>query len=443
MYTGHLTGFTLDCKKTKCKAKRWRISWHPHHFTFVPRAGEGVVVGGKVYQAETTWTSEEPSTYVYFGTIEPLVAPELTAIVDPGLPGWAHTHLLEWMPKLFRLYADAFDQDLPQPATVFFNYSDKGSGWSLSGGVVPEYIVQLQMAGEGWSKDSAVSTERLSAMIAHESAHLWNAHLAENGDTPAWVHEGGADAIAEWALGELGIIDNQRAAEIATKSILNCMYALDAGSVHSAAERRAYRQLYACGRTVFLFTEALMRKTDPDASILDFWRVFLASALENGGEYTEAMYFDQLETYEGGAKLAVVLRDFLDEPVKPQFFIDQLDALAIPYELSDEGSDSESFVRKALAHVMREDCGGAASLSSEPDFIYLEGMDHCAVLKDNLHVSTVGGYRIDTEGLRAYRAAENACLNERTVVLGTTEGNTVAVPCHAPLPPMKWLRLLP
>lgn len=87
--------------------------------------------------------------------------------------------------------------------TVFFSYSSSNVPWYDGRVVIGSPVVMLAMS-KGLEEDKNLYNVVLHhAMLSHEIAHHWNARnlhgnarTQEESDASAWIHEGGAEAIA-------------------------------------------------------------------------------------------------------------------------------------------------------------------------------------------------------------------------------------------------------
>ena len=88
-----------------------------------------------------------------------------------------------------------------------------------------------RFAGEA---DPAV-WERQSRLLAHEAAHLWPSHQFHPADGASrWLDEGGADAWALRALGDLDVLTRERFEELVKGEATECLRLLQDGPLSSA-----------------------------------------------------------------------------------------------------------------------------------------------------------------------------------------------------------------
>lgn len=290
IYTGHL-----------------RVSALPqtHHsfeleITYVPQPNGHVLMNGEVFSSPQTVSYTDPGfgTYVYFGTAEPVETDDMLALVDPGLPIWIQTATNNFLPKLLHYYASRTGVPMTSKPMVFFSFDSGRAGeYSYSGGTLQGPLAQLAVSGSGWNEEDRDTNGPFGALlrfVAHESAHLWNSQLVENQTEPfaAWMHEGGADAFAFRALQELELIDLSLRERWQLDALDECSACLKEGTIHSSAERRQYRNYYACGSTIAWLTELSL---PPGKDLFDFWQRLFSKATASGVPYTEELYFETLE----------------------------------------------------------------------------------------------------------------------------------------------------
>jgi hypothetical protein len=212
--------------------------------------------------------------YAYFGPASPVPGGVANMILDPKTPDWAVQVLQETTAKITQFYDHAFQRALPYKPLVMVSISDfETPGVSLKGGAIGQQVV-YRLGGEALLRGSPRARKVLMSVIAHELAHIWQNNVVRGGigADEAWVHEGGAEAIALAGLRGSGLFSQADADADATKSIQDCE-ALK-GSVDT------YRGVYACG---------FKRFTDYRMDIFALWKSMMETTEATGAVYSGAM----------------------------------------------------------------------------------------------------------------------------------------------------------
>ncbi len=285
-------------------------------FTFVPRPGQGVVVGGRRTDGPATWPSREGGTYACLGAARPVETSLGLAVVDAGMPAWLRDRTLDLAPRVFALYATGTGERLDVRPTFFLSYgADPGpDGYSFGGGTL-EGVVQLdtRLAGRHLAASDAEVWTSQARLLAHEAAHLWLDHAFEPADDAGrWLDEGGADAFAFRALLDLAVVDRARWLELVSDDATACLRQLESGPLSGAARAGRWKALYRCGAVASLLADAVGAAGSPPRDLLAFWGgVFRASP---GGRYGESLWLLHLESMPGGREAAAVVRRMVAAP---------------------------------------------------------------------------------------------------------------------------------
>lgn len=230
--------------------------------------------------------------YVYVGTLKPVIHEHMITILDPGLPRWLARTLLDYTPRVLEVYADRTGHALPGKPLVLFSYDPSAHRRDVNGSRIGGQL-QLRALGDGWVEDDPYAVRAALHLIAHEAAHLWNGYVSDAAaNTAPWMHEGAADAFADAALVELGIVDERQLDAIRTDSLNDCL-----------AGRRTH---YTCGRMAAWWTE---RAT---GDLFAFWGALLERARANGDGYDADDYFAVLAERGATPGSVEALRDFVN-----------------------------------------------------------------------------------------------------------------------------------
>jgi hypothetical protein len=405
-----------------------------------PPDGMKAVVRGRVVTGRVTFSdSIGEGTYIYLGNTTPIETPDVVAIVDPGMPPWLVTLFNENLPRLFAAYRERFGYPLPWKPVVLFSFGDAASPGLSSGGGTLTGLVNMTFTGGDWLQQTPARTEQAVALIAHESAHLWNGHLAENVDQAAgsWMHEGSADALATEMLYALGVIDSARYRARREEAINQCATAMASGSVATAGSRNAIREIYDCGFVLTMWTAAAAHGANSTANAFTFWHDLIASAAANKGSYDQARYFAVLEREHVPDSVIAGMKAFVATRDGMRTALDGLRAAGVPV---DEGSGvpplgvRQQAARLAMAHLMSQACG-RINFNSGPS-IRTSAVAGCEPFATEHVVFAVDGHRVRDDGAALYDTVRAACAAARGVSLQGDDGSTiVTVPCRRPLAP--------
>jgi hypothetical protein len=405
-----------------------------------PPDGMKAVVRGRVVTGRVTFSdSIGDGTYVYLGNTTPIETPDVVAIVDPGTPSWLQALFNNDLPRLFAAYRERVGYPLPWKPVVLFSFGDSARPGVSSGGGTLTGVVNMTFTGRDWLQQTPALTEQAVALIAHESAHLWNAHLAANADqaTGSWMHEGSADAFATEMLYALGVIDSARYRERREEAINQCATAAALGSVATAGSRNAIREIYDCGFVLTMWTAAAVHRASSTANAFTFWHDLIASARTSGGTYDQARYFAVLEREHVPDSVIAGMKGFVATRDGMRIAIDGLRAAGV---LVEEGSGAppvgvqQQAARLAMAHLMSQACG-RINFTFGPS-IKTGAVIGCEPFAAEHIVFAVDGHLVRDDGAAVYDTVRVACAAAHGVSLQRDDGSTiVSVPCQRPLAP--------
>ncbi|GLR70426.1 hypothetical protein [Agaribacter marinus] len=237
---------------------------------------------GKSYKGEADWLSEGQGTYIYFGNIKPIENENMIAIVDPSLPKWVWQNTKTYFPKLFDFYTSKTGQSLSFKPVVFFNYDQVNGDYSNYSGGTLDGLVQLTINGQRWQSENVTQFNKLFHFLAHESAHFWNGQMFSNEEQEhAWMHEGGADTFANFAMLEFGLISPGQVVQKFENAVNSCVLNKGEESLEQSAKLWRYRNYYTCGAVMGLASHVAVKKNDENKSIFDVWKHIFSANLED------------------------------------------------------------------------------------------------------------------------------------------------------------------
>jgi hypothetical protein len=299
----------------------------------VPPAGERAIVSGRIHEGEARFASGGDGRNVYVGAAEPLETDHFIAVVDSGFPAEARQALDALLPALMDLFAERLGA-LARKPMLFASldpYPPPGSGFNHQGGTLPDQIF-IHLYGEEWAENAAQALhDLLPWFFAHEAAHLFQQEgLAGVFNTDqAWIHEGGAEALAALALLELGGVEPgyvKNRIRSASDACAAGLTALEGEPLNASAQAGAFGNYYACGLLIHLAIDAETRRASDGATgLFDVWTAYRAR-LESGAPATAA--FAETLATTSQPDPAAFLRAGLDraehaledrrEPLKPR-----------------------------------------------------------------------------------------------------------------------------
>lgn len=214
--------------------------------------------------------------YAYFGPQTPARMGDVNVIVDPKAPVWLREVIDDTTAQVSQFYAQAFQRpliDRPLISVALVGLDGASGSISIKGGAVGGGIA-YRLQGAGLAEDHPRKRAYMARLIAHEMAHLWQLNLTRGGigGDDAWVHEGGAEAVALEALRATGIFTAEASDQYAQGLLKECEELKDDMTVN--------RSLYACG---------FKRFHDYAIAPVPLWRAMMARSESSGDFYSEPM----------------------------------------------------------------------------------------------------------------------------------------------------------
>ncbi len=386
----------------------------------VPTAGESVVVGGRAHERAAEWTDPDGAgTYAYFGGIAPTTSEHVIGIVDPGLPDHLRAMLHDQLPELFDYFTRHLGYPLAKKPLILIGFSPTGGrGLSNSGDVLPN-LIRLGFDGDGWAQDGVQARREAFHLLAHEAVHLWNnARFAPaDGSREAWMHEGGADALAWLAMRDFGLLSERELLSELEGALNECAFisrGRPLGEIMSTS-----RVPYACGAVMNMIAASAVRE---HGGLARLWRTLFADAERSGGRYSSGQYFTALDQLSGDYQVSRVLQRLLTEPRSAEIPLSapssDLRRLGIRVDSSGHvhNDRARQLLRRVMMELMAADCGGRYSVSGEPDGFRVAGVPECFVLPAGVsRVTSFAGHSILDDAGGAYRAVARQCVADGRV----------------------------
>jgi len=419
----------------------------------VPPAGTRAVLRGGVHDGPFEWPDGVgDGTYVHFGSTEPAETDDMIAVLDGELPGWLRSQFESWLPRLFAIYSERLEVELPWKPVVLYGFEDVDRpGLSWGGGTLTG-LIQLTVSGTEWREPTAEGERSALGFLAHEAAHLWNGQLVRSaGGRSPWMHEGSADALAGHLLEELGLIDADGLRERYERALNTCLQLTGTVSPNAAADPRVP---YECGQLMALWTVAALRRSGSETDLFGFWSALIEGALRNPpaspgearGEYDEALYLATLADFGVERDARERFRAFLAEAEgdRTEMALAGLGAEGLALEPTETAPEvyRVELARRAMTHLMSAACDGRYSFDSGSAF-RTYAIPDCDPFAEPLEVHRIAGFRVDTEGDALYdRVAERCAAGDAIALEDAGDAVIAEAPCARRLEPRRpWLRL--
>lgn len=295
LYTGHFIPFTDKGRRSDALVD------------IRPRAGAAVSAFGETRAQFKGWRSPfRHPAFIYVGPAPPRQG-AAAIYADPSAPGWIRDELETLLPSLFDWYAKALGAPLDAPPDMFLAMGGAAEAGRLRyhGDALPGQFM-IALSGGGWETPDNGARALLRRATAHEAAHLWQSRARPAGaDVPDWIHEGGADALANEALNGIGLITPAEAEAARIGARYECERELAGLSLDQAEAAGRWRAVYACGDALAV---AAARAENPQGSVAALWRDFVAASADNRG-YDLPLFLSLIEA-KGGRDVAEGIRRF-------------------------------------------------------------------------------------------------------------------------------------
>lgn len=287
IYSGHFQACTaLPCKGTEPLA------------VTITAQGETIGVGGKRSQGAAAFVSREEGTKVYIGNAEPVATSGFLAIVDPALQPGLRDHLLESLPQSMRDFAAIYGPLTITPELYVSLDPQPPANTSLSsqGGTLPGQVF-IHLYGDGWRKPIKLGEVLwLDWFFAHEAAHFFQRAGTNDvigPDSEAWIHEGGADAMAALVMRGRGDAERSYVTRRIAEARKACSDGLAGVALNVASRAGKFDLHYQCGMLIALAIDADVRRASGGTKGLhDVNRRFFATVRAgtpwNGTSFLEA-----------------------------------------------------------------------------------------------------------------------------------------------------------
>ena len=411
LYTNHLAlGANIAQGVASFNGTTFHFSAPEQHIIFL----------GNNYKDKAQWNLKDNGTYVYFGNIKPIENDSMIAIVDPALPKWAWKNTQQYFPKLFDYYKQKTGQSLNFKPVVFFNYDQLNGDYSNYSGGTLDGLVQLTINGKHWKKENEKQFNNLFHFLAHEAAHFWNGQMfAFQEQEHSWMHEGGADTFANFAMMEFGLINYEQMIQKFENAANNCILNKGDESLAQSAKLQRFRNYYSCGAIIGLASHFAIKANNPNQTIFDLWKQMFHLNLEDR-TYNHQDYFTVLSDLTGSNKLSNALNEFsthtsIDNQAAVASWFEQSEiAIALSNDLPEP--ILKHWGRQTIYNLMGTHCE-SISFSSYDDYVKTYPIDGCESFTKSMEIQFLDGFDIFREGLSAYNSFKAKCISDKTILL--------------------------
>ncbi|MFZ6731808.1 basic secretory protein-like protein [Undibacterium sp. Ji42W] len=212
--------------------------------------------------------------YAYFGPQKPVLAGAAKLVLDPATPEWLARLILDTTSTMSAYFSSNYQRPLLRELVLMISVTDTSSpGFSMKGGATNGQIT-FRLSGKAMLNEHPAIRHLVQKLVAHEMAHIWQENVSQGGigDEPAWIHEGGAEAMAIEALKNTGIWTAEEAVTYQTNASATCK--------KITSQSDPYHYAYACGLQKFMALNV-------DIPLL--WRSLISETGQSGQPYSEAM----------------------------------------------------------------------------------------------------------------------------------------------------------
>lgn len=358
-------------------------------------------------------------TYAYVGDLELIDHARFVAIIDPGLPRWLETTLVEQIPAMFGFYESRTGRVLEQRPVVLFSFVP-GHGADMNAGVL-ENLMHLRASGDRWHNDDPWAMRKALRLIAHEAAHFWNGNSRPG--SPPWMHEGSAEAFADEALTAADFMDARSLADAYELALNGCVVG-------------GQRHHYTCGQIAAWWTGLAISDADPGADLFTFWGALATRAAAGDGYYGPDEYFAVLEAFGVPADAVAELRAFTehsdDAGAAVRAGVSRYGVVVERDDVAAEPSARFAASTEFLMALLAADCRGGYGFYTRDNAVELGGLGDCGHARDGMVIDAFGGEPLDAPNFAAARFALAQCANGGRVDVGPAE-----FVCPEELPPLR------
>ncbi|WP_390551673.1 hypothetical protein [Qipengyuania sp. MTN3-11] len=272
----------------------------------VEAVGATIGVGGRRSATRDRFVSRDDGTNIFVGTLEPVEADGFVAVIDTGLPPALRRILDRSLPQAMTYFASVYGplSFTPELYVSIDDEPEKNGKVSTQGGTLPN---QVFMHFDGENARERLAEEDplwLEWFFAHEAAHLFQQDKAgglASDNTVAWIHEGGADAMAALAMVQRGSTERSYAQSRLEQAQTACAQGLATSPLNRATAEGNFDLHYQCGLIIWLALDHdLRRNGNANTGLHDLNLAFFA-AVRSGQSWSEPLLL-QIGGHEGASQ---------------------------------------------------------------------------------------------------------------------------------------------
>lgn len=242
--------------------------------------GKIIGVGGQRTRDRARFVSEGSGTNIFVGNLKPVATDGFVAIIDPGLPPALRQHLDRSLPQSIRYFSGIYGplSFVPELYVSMDDRPEPNGGESTQGGTLPNQIFMHFDGAHARQRATEGSPLELDWFFAHEAAHLFQQDKigkSPGDDAVAWIHEGGAEAMAALALVGRGPAEREFVPQRVDHAAANCAKGLAQMPLDSATAAGKFDLHYQCGLVFWLALDQSLRAHGHDG-LSDLNRAFFA-----------------------------------------------------------------------------------------------------------------------------------------------------------------------
>lgn len=253
-----------------------------------------MLVQGKQVKGTVEHVSKGGGTYIYVGESDLYQGDSYIGVIDSALPAHITETLDADLSALFKIYDQKWGFSLPSKGTIYYAFSGyTHPGYSNSGSVLGTDLMVLQSSGEALREPDPDNRLRNLWFFAHEGAHMYQSHLMLQFHVgpDAWIHEGGANTMANSAIQELPDVPETFILGEYQTAFEQCAADLQRGSLQTAHVDGRFYAHYHCGQ---LFNAAAASAL-PEHDLYGLWSAFTANLDAEKPDVAETFYATMLE----------------------------------------------------------------------------------------------------------------------------------------------------
>lgn len=360
--------------------------------------------------------------------------PSVTVVAAPGTPAWLVERTSADVAAAVGAFTTALGTPLQRKPTLIVTHDDGRP--NVVADVSPPGVITVRFHGASFRKSEPSTARWIQTLMLHETFHMWNGVLVNNGgNSPSWLHEGGAEYASVVAGHAAGILDDGALRGRLGEALTRCRSALKTRSLDEV-ETLSADVRYPCGMVVQWVADLhLRRATAGRCGVLRAWGDVVRIARTRPGRAYTLTDFYGASGFTAGRlprPLALVLQD------KGAERWDRLPALlnALGAEVS-LGTTPKARMGNVMFHLLPQHCLDKKPIgfNMHGDTIVLDTEGRCGVLAGAPTIIAIEGRPLYDDSPALIDAVARKCASSGDVVLTTKEGRAIAARCGEPLPP--------